>query len=392
MSHEPIHSVNASSSMSSKQAQIQKAQAQERMQGIEVVQVETKECADECRDNLLFNPFVQLKKGESLDNRIKKPETRKSSESEKTDPEEIHIEGIEKSAEEFQNRNPEMQKRGLLGLRKALLLTDTPEQILEKILLSYPDPYLADEAFEFLLRHADPDSPLGINIKKARNLLTDRFGREIKAGKNINEEVKEFEKQGLGAAGSLRDLYRDITGTHREPIDLFEELSEAYPFPKLKSIILFMLHSLGSDLKSKGPSIAPGELQKLFTEIRSMQAIYGVYYFFYKRMNLIINQFKHENLIFPPNLTFAHIAKTFVKLIAERYPSPDKILKLGSLLGISEELLAQAIVFTQFRDAMRGVSPRLFKSEKHRQDLLMVLVETLSELDDLLEEDEENPK
>jgi hypothetical protein len=38
---------------------------------------------------------------------------------------------------------------------------------------------------------------------------------------------------------------------------------------------------------------------------------------------------------------------------------------------------------------MRGVSPRLFKSEKHRQDLLTTVMEAISELDDLLEEEEE---
>jgi type III secretion protein W len=79
----------------------------------------------------------------------------------------------------------------------------------------------------------------------------------------------------------------------------------------------------------------------------------------------------------------------FVKLISEKYPSPEKILKFSSLLGIADEISAQVIIFTQYRDAMRGVSPRLFKSEKHRQDFLMVLIETISELDDLLDEEEE---
>jgi type III secretion protein W len=91
----------------------------------------------------------------------------------------------------------------------------------------------------------------------------------------------------------------------------------------------------------------------------------------------------------PKNLSFELLAKMFVKLISEKYPSPEKILKFSSLLGIADEISAQVIIFTQYRDAMRGVSPRLFKSEKHRQDFLMVLIETISELDDLLDEEEE---
>ena len=257
------------------------------------------------------------------------------------------------------------------------------------MLLSYPDHYLADEAFEFLTQTTDPNTKIGTNLRKAREILNDRFGREVKAGRNINNEAKEFAKQGLGTAGSLRDLYRDITGNPREPITLFEELTESFTFDKMKAVLEFMLHSLGSDMKAKGPSIAPAELQRLFSEVRSMQAVLGVYRFFFQRMNLIQGQFARENLSFPKQLTFDLLAKTLVKLLGERYPSPDKILKFSSLLGISEEVLAQVIIYTQFRDAMRGISPRLFKSDKHRQDLLMVLIETISELDDLLEDDED---
>ena len=191
------------------------------------------------------------------------------------------------------------------------------------------------------------------------------------------------------STGNLRDLYRDITGNPREPVSLFEELTEMYTFDKMRTVLKFILHSIGSDLRSKGPSISPVELQRLFTEARTMQAILSVYRFFFQRMRLIESQFHREGLTLPSRLTFELLSKLFVKLITERYPSPDKILKMSALLGLSEEIVAQIIIFTQWRDAMRGVSPRLFKSEKHRQDLLSTLMETISELDDLLEEEEE---
>ena len=78
-----------------------------------------------------------------------------------------------------------------------------------------------------------------------------------------------------------------------------------------------------------------------------------------------------------------------MKLLQERYPSPDKIIKLSFVLGISEEVAAQIVIFTQYRDALRHISPKLFKSERHRQDLLMTLIETLSDLEDELEDEEE---
>ncbi len=388
MSHDPVNRIDPTSSSSTRHAQVQKAKALGRAEGLEIVQEAMEDLATERAEYNIFVPAM-MRKAENLEERLKKHEVKAQKQADDSNPEIIQVDAVAKAADEFQNKNQEMQKRGLLGLKKALLESDTPEQILEKVFLTYPDHYLADEAFEFLAQTTDPTTKIGTNLRKAREILNDRYGREVKAGRNINNEAKEFAKQGLGTAGSLRNLYRDITGNPREPLTLFEELTEAYTFDKMKTVLEFMLHSLGSDMKAKGPSIAPAELQRLFSEVRSMQAVLGVYRFFYQRMNLIKGQFEREGLSLPKQLTFDLLARILVKLIGERYPSPDKVLKFALNLGISEEVLAQVIIYTQFRDAMRGVSPRLFKSDKHRQDLLMVLIETISELDDLLEDEEE---
>jgi type III secretion protein W len=52
-------------------------------------------------------------------------------------------------------------------------------------------------------------------------------------------------------------------------------------------------------------------------------------------------------------------------------------------------VIAKIIVFTQMRDALRETSPKLFKSEQHRQDVLMTFLEALSSLEDELEEEED---
>jgi type III secretion protein W len=391
MGDESIGRIDPTSSMGSKQAALQKMKALSKAEGLEVMQEALEDLATERTEDAIFNPFAQLRKAETLDSRIKKNDHKSSSgkseeSDESQDADVVHVEGLQQTAEEYQNQNPELDKRALLGLKQAIQEEDSIEEILEKILASYPEHYLADEALEYIFKTTDPFSKLAAKLKEARELLNKRFAREIKAGRNVSLQAREFAKQGLGSSASLRDLYRDITGNPREPLTLFEELIEAYTFDKMKAVIDFMLHSLGSDMKSKGPSIDRPELQRLFTEIRTMQSILGVYRFFFQRMNLIVVNFDRENLVMPEAINFEVLSKIFVQLLAERYPSPDKILKFGNMLGISDEIVGQIIIFTQFRDAMRGVSPRLFKSEKHRQDLLMVLIETISELDDLLEE------
>jgi type III secretion protein W len=81
-----------------------------------------------------------------------------------------------------------------------------------------------------------------------------------------------------------------------------------------------------------------------------------------------------------------------MKAIQERYPSADKIMQLGTQLGLSEELLAQIIVFTQMRDAVRQVAPKLFKSDQHRQDVLNAFIDAIEELDERWEEEDEEEK
>ena len=202
-------------------------------------------------------------------------------------------------------------------------------------------------------------------------------------------QARAFSAQGLGSPTALRDLYRDITGNPRDPHTLFGELTGAFSHSQMRDVIDFLLHSLGADMKSKGPSISRGELERLFTETRVLQAFLGLFRFFQKRMPMIEGQFANADLDMPGGLTYELLGKLFMCLVKEKYPSPEKIKLLAQQLGISEELIAQVIVFSHYRDACRGVSPRLFHSEKHRQDLLSTLIETVSDLDDELDSDEE---
>lgn len=384
-----IHKTQATSSINARQAQVQRLWQARQAEELEIVSDELVERAEDLAEFAQFNPLAMQKNAQELEKRLRRPESKGTTEAEDEDKEVHIIEGVAKIAQQFQERNPELNQRSLLNLKTIIHENDSPEEVLRKILKSYPDHFLADEALRFLEETTDADTKLGRNIRIAKELLNERYGREIKAGRNVNNDAVEFAKQGIGSPSSLRDLYRDVTGNPREAVDLFQELSEAFSFDKLKTVLQFMLHSIGSDLKSKGPSISSIELQRLMTEVRTMQAILGVYRFFYIRMALITSAFLREQITLPKQLTFELLAKQFVKLIAERYPSPDKILRLAAILGIGEEIVAQIIIFTQFRDALRGTSPRLFKSDKHRQDLLMTLIETISELDDLLEEEGE---
>jgi type III secretion protein W len=335
-----------------------------------------------------FNPLVMARRFEALESKVRKggkeEESKKTEEKGQKVAEIRRIEGI---SERFQRGNYELQARILLILRSRILNSDTKDEILKKVLETYSDYSLADEAFDFLLETSDGE--LKERISQAKKELNDLYAREIRAGRNMGAQARAFSTQGLGDPNALRDMYRDITGNPREPPILFEELSKLFSYSKMKTVIDFILHALGSDLKSKGPSISRAELHRLMSEARTLQAILGIYRFFKSRMQMITAAFLKNQLLLPVRLSFELLAQQFMKFLQERYPSSDKALLLALHLGVSEEIAAQIILYTQMRDAVRQVAPKLFKSDQHRQDVLTSLMEALEELDEKLEEKED---
>jgi type III secretion protein W len=338
-------------------------------------------------DEGAFNPLIMARRFESLETRRKR--TAKEEEAEKSEKTEgvREVQKIEEISDEFNRKNPELQSRSLLLLRARISKGDTKEEILHKVLEMFPDYSLADDALDFLLQTTD--GTLGDEVRRAKEELNTTYNREIKAGKNIAEQAREFSQQGLGSPSGLRNLYREVTGNPRDSNTLFNELTTKFDYDKMKTVIDFLLRSMGGDLKSKGPSIDPGELYRLLSETRKLQGILGIFRFFQSRMSLILQAFARQGLQLPMRLTFELLAKLFMKAVQERYPSADKILQLGIQLGLSEELLAQVIIFTQMRDGVRQVAPKLFKSDQHRQDLLTAFIDVIEELDEQLEEEEE---
>jgi len=365
----------------------QKAHAKQAMGNMIARQEESKEDFQTWADQALFNPIKMRKKFEKLEDRLRMPTKKEEAQrGEKAATSKTDV--IEQIAQSYQRQNPELQAKTLMLLENRIKNDDDADLILRKLEEFYTDKSLADEALDFLIETAAQNKETQSRLIQAKEQFNAVYGKEIRAGRNIAEYVRTFSKQGLGSPTALRDLYRDLISVPRSPHQIFDELTEQFKFSDMKTIIDFILHSLGSDLKSKGPSISRAELQRLCTETRTMQAILGVFRFFFARMGLIKSQFNRDELTLPSRVNFEALARLLMKLLQERYPSPDKILKLAFVLGISEEVAAQIIIFTQYRDALRHISPKLFKSERHRQDLMMTIMETLSDLEEEVEEED----
>jgi type III secretion protein W len=304
----------------------------------------------------------------------------------------IPVREAEESAEKFSKQNPELKQSILMLLRDRIKDCKTKEELLSELNKFYPDPTLGAEALRFLLETTMGD--LKKIVEEALQTYEQNFGREIRAGQNISTEIQKYTGEGLGAPKTLRDMYRDITGNPRDPLTMFQELSDRFSYKDLRKVLAFLFHSLGANLKSQGPSIPPALLHRLLAEVRSLQAVLGVYQFFRNRMKLVNFLFKREGLDVPKQLTFEMLAKQFVGLLQERYPTQDKVLQTATKLGIEKWLLAKIIVFSQLRDAIREVAlNQLYRNLQHRDDLYNSIIELLEsledELDELLEKEEE---
>lgn len=332
------------------------------------MQVESEESLDDYLDIATFNPMTIAQRFRNLKD-IHAKESHKTEEAEEVETKIIDVEKIDEVSEKFQKNNYELNAKTLRILRSQVEKGDTPDEILEKVAAIYQDAALADEALDFLIETSD--AALLAATAEAKDKLNKDKSREIKAGRNMGAQAREFAKEGLGSPSSLRDLYRDITLNPREPLKLFDELTEKFPYPKLKSAIHFMLHSLGSDLKSKGPSIQRGELKRLIDEARSMQGILGIFRFFQTRMKLIQREFSSYNLMLPPRLNFEQISRVFVKILSERFMNSEKIISAAKPMGIGEEIAAQIIIFSQMCDALKQIAPKYFRDPRHRDDLLL---------------------
>ncbi len=389
MSDDPIVSQGVQRTQQQKTAQ---QQAAARMSQYAIAQEAAREAFDDWGDLNAWNPLALARNFQNLEKRAREKTRPDDTKQEQIDEEqEVNaVEQLQSVSESYQRKNPELQARTLLALRVRITARDSVEDIIRKLREAYTDLALVDEALDFLLETSEPS--MKSLLQQAKAELNRLYEREIRSGRNMGAQARNFSTQGLGSPTALRDLYRNITGTQRDANTLFQELSTKYPFEKMKVAIDFVLHSLGADIKAKGPSISRAELQKYLTETRNMQAILGVYKYFNSRMRLIASSFDRQGLMLPPRINFETLARIFMRFLQERYPSVDKALLLSQQMGIAGEELAQLIIYLQFRDAMRQVAPRLFRDERQRQELLMCFIETLENLEEELEKEEEKDK
>jgi type III secretion protein W len=384
----PIQPVN--DVVSSQQAQTARGAAQSA-----VVQEEMQQSLQSFMDQTAVN-FMQIirQSGRTLDDRnanakrMSRSDTTDQKAEEELDVVQIEIEEIQEVANYLENKGEAIQQRSLKALKDQITKFDTEEEIIQKVLENFSDPINAEAAIEYLLRVV-PDE-LKQKVYNAQQIFRKRFEKKLKAAKNIMQESLEFEKEGLGDAKELRDFYSDLTSDSKPALEMFEELLKKFTYDKMKLAINFWLHALGADLNKKGSSIQKGELHKMIQEAKSFQAILGVYRFFAAKQRELIITLARLNQNATEEMNYQNLAKLFVRFLQEKYPSPEKVLFYKHDLKIESQLRAQEAVFNIMCSAIKNVSPKLYRNQKHQEEVLSCFLTALEAIDEVLEEEEES--
>lgn len=294
------------------------------------------------------------------------------------------------AASKFEKRNPELRAGTLVNLLKKAQDCKTKDELLKLIEEYYPDPLLADEALDFLAQNSLGD--FKEIVLAAKDEFSKKFERDIRAEKNIAQEVSRFAGKDIEVRPKLRQRYLELihTSAERGASEIFLDYGKQFPtYKELRRIFAYFYRALGMDLKAQGPAIEKGFLHSLMQEVRKAQSGIGLYNFFRDRLALMQKEFTRNGLSFPEGLTFEKMTESFLELLSERYPSLEKVFEhipFSKTLNI----LGKIITCNQFRDAMPQTSMAfLFRSEQHKEELRKSILDALEKLEEELEENED---
>jgi type III secretion system YopN/LcrE/InvE/MxiC family regulator len=132
--------------------------------------------------------------------------------------------------------------------------------------------HVALEKIVDALTEVDPDSAMA---QAASQLLVDNeraYGKEIRAGLNVTQTAIAYAGSD-GEVQQLRDFYRQSVLDHQSVRQSYANIVERYGDGDIGERIAFLLKAVGEDLQSKGPSVAPAELQTILGEVRQLEML-----------------------------------------------------------------------------------------------------------------------
>ena len=228
---------------------------------------------------------------------------------------------------------------------------------------------------------AGDEADLRSLVRQARQQLESAKGPEIRAGVNLAQEINARAAT-PAEMQNLRDMYRSEVVGFTTPQDCFRSLLAARGPGGLADAIEFLIAGCGKDLKSALPSLGEEALSRILTDLQCVQVLNTVM----DKLTLLAGRmgslFGEACLLNGEQMTGRVLDFT-----EQTFVAPGAIAAFIGECGV-KKLLAQLDFATELTKLFRQLSPRLFRKESDRAQLIDSTQEHLDAL--VMREEEED--
>lgn len=207
------------------------------------------------------------------------------------------------------------------------------------------------------------DEKLKELLAKTKAELLGAKGDEIKAAINLAKEINATASD-ASEVTQLRELYRNEVLGFTTPQACFRSLLASRGAGKLAESIEFLIKSCGIDLTSPEPSRVPEELRRIMLDLQCVNVLTAMVdklSILAKRMTM---QFG-ETLL----MNIEQMTGGVLDLTERQFVNSGHIAEFIANCGIMKNL-SQLCFCTELLNVFRGLSSRLFDSEKDRERLI----------------------
>lgn len=282
------------------------------------------------------------------------------------------------TAKKFNKKNAELNPDNLLSLAEEIDEADSEEEILNKIKNLFPDDFLADQAFDFLLEVTT--GPLNEKIISLQENHFKEHNKAILAGRNITESALKYSKELSKPPKEMREQYISFLDSQKGLVDQFWDILGASPTYKDYNLkVNFLRHSLGEDLHADASSIEKEKLMVLVKQSNALQVLGTVPKELDARWKTMKLGFKEAELPFPQKLDLLNMTKIEFNLLRERYPTQEKVVHLAEEAGVTQTK-GLIVVVESLLAVSQKIHHKLYTTGQHRTDVIKSIVDAATDL------------
>ncbi len=198
-------------------------------------------------------------------------------------------------------------------------------------------------------------------IRELRSTLDQQHGSEIRAGLNVTGVAVRFEK--LDGPQNLRDFYRETVLAFDDVAVAHERILGRYGAAHFELAAEFLIHAVGEDLSSEGPSVDPRKLKATVDNLYAVQVARNVH----NQLEDLIARVS-EGFGVAPQVAASDLLSELLPLKDQRWVDASKVEAIANRLGT--QAIEPRIYFLQGIGSLIGSLPeKVFHSLEDRERL-----------------------